>query len=289
MKDHNQHEIQMSEAFLNSAFLALSGGFQDAYTYNARNEVFCNAQTGNVVLMSQHFMAGELTAGLGYFFPIIFFALGVWVAEKIQANYKYAQKLHWRQGVLLAEILILFTVGFLPTEYNMLANAMASFACAMQVQSFRKVNGYSYASTMCIGNLRSGTAALSVYFREKKSKQLKQAMYYFGIILMFALGAGIGGNLSIRYGIRMIWVSCGFLMISFLLMFIEKYKHSVIKELASFANGLEKELDAVENAVASELSNGFVEGTNSKVKMVKRTMYGRCGKKLLSAKLMYEL
>ena len=169
MKDHNQHEIQMSEAFLNSAFLALSGGFQDAYTYNARNEVFCNAQTGNVVLMSQHFMAGELTAGLGYFFPIIFFALGVWVAEKIQANYKYAQKLHWRQGVLLAEILILFTVGFLPTEYNMLANAMASFACAMQVQSFRKVNGYSYASTMCIGNLRSGTAALSVYFREKKS------------------------------------------------------------------------------------------------------------------------
>ena len=207
MKDHNQHEIQMSEAFLNSAFLALSGGFQDAYTYNARNEVFCNAQTGNVVLMSQHFMAGELTAGLGYFFPIIFFALGVWVAEKIQANYKYAQKLHWRQGVLLAEILILFTVGFLPTEYNMLANAMA------------------YASTMCIGNLRSGTAALSVYFREKKSKQLKQAMYYFGIILMFALGAGIGGNLSIRYGIRMIWVSCGFLMISFLLMFIEKYKH----------------------------------------------------------------
>lgn len=225
MKDHNQHEIQMSEAFLNSAFLALSGGFQDAYTYNARNEVFCNAQTGNVVLMSQHFMAGELTAGLGYFFPIIFFALGVWVAEKIQANYKYAQKLHWRQGVLLAEILILFTVGFLPTEYNMLANAMASFACAMQVQSFRKVNGYSYASTMCIGNLRSGTAALSVYFREKKAKQLKQAMYYFGIILMFALGAGIGGNLSIRYGIRMIWVSCGFLMISFLLMFIEKYKH----------------------------------------------------------------
>ena len=151
MKDHNQHEIQMSEAFLNSAFLALSGGFQDAYTYNARNEVFCNAQTGNVVLMSQHFMAGELMAGLSYFFPIVFFAFGVWVAEKVQANFKYARKLHWRQSILLAEILILFAVGFIPTEYNMLANAMASFACAMQVQSFRKVNGYSYASTMCIG------------------------------------------------------------------------------------------------------------------------------------------
>ena len=160
-----------------------------------------------------------------YFFPIIFFALGVWVAEKIQGKFKYARKLHWRQGILAAEILILFIVGFIPTEYNMLANAMASFACAMQVQSFRKVNGYSYASTMCIGNLRSGTAALSGYFREKKPKQMEQAMYYFGIIFMFALGAGIGGNLSIHFGTRMIWVSCVFLTISFLLMFVEKYKH----------------------------------------------------------------
>ena len=50
---------------------------------------------------------------------------------------------------------------------------------------------------------------------------------------------------------------------------------------------MEKDISAVENAVASDLSNAFVEGTNSKVKMVKRTMYGRCGRKLLAAKLMY--
>ncbi|WP_408607114.1 transposase [Hespellia stercorisuis] len=68
----------------------------------------------------------------------------------------------------------------------------------------------------------------------------------------------------------------------------ERYKKSMLKEIASFANGLEKDISAVENAVASPLSNGFVEGTNSKVKMVKRTMYGRCSQKLLAAKLMYE-
>ena len=45
-------EKQMSEAFINSIFLALSGGFQDAYTYNTRDKVFSNAQTGNVVLMA---------------------------------------------------------------------------------------------------------------------------------------------------------------------------------------------------------------------------------------------
>lgn len=72
-----------------------------------------------------------------------------------------------------------------------------------------------------------------------------------------------------------------------LYLYIERYKTSEIKEIASFAKGLENDIYAVENAVASNLSNGFVEGTNSKVKMVKRTMYGRCGKQLLSAKLMY--
>lgn len=70
-----------------------------------------------------------------------------------------------------------------------------------------------------------------------------------------------------------------------LYLFIEKYKNSDLKELSRFVSGLEKDLSAVENAVASPLSNGFVEGTNSKLKMIKRTMYGRCVKELLSAKL----
>lgn len=65
------------------------------------------------------------------------------------------------------------------------------------------------------------------------------------------------------------------------------HKLSEIQELSRFAEGLEKDIEAVENSVASPLSNGFVEGTNNKLKMVKRTMYGRCSRQLLEAKLMY--
>ena len=36
-----------------------------------------------------------------------------------------------------------------------------------------------------------------------------------------SVGAGIGGNLSANYGIHMIWVSCGLLIVSFLLMFLD--------------------------------------------------------------------
>jgi len=215
---------QMSEAFITSVFLAMSGGFQDAYTYFTRDEVFSNAQTGNVVLMSQNFMTGQWGEGLRYLFPVLAFAIGVVAAERIQSTFKYAKKLHWRQMILLIEILILFAVGFMPGELDMLATVLVSFSCAMQVQTFRKVGGYSYASTMCIGNLRSGTAALSMYMRDKKKEQLRQAGYYFGVILAFAIGAGIGGVFSMLYGIHVIWISCGLLLVSFLLMSLEKYR-----------------------------------------------------------------
>ena len=79
-----------SEAFCTSAFLALSGGFQDAYTYNCRDGVFSNAQTGNIVLMSQHLMQGEWGRCLHYFVPVVAFALGVLISEQIQHRYKYA-------------------------------------------------------------------------------------------------------------------------------------------------------------------------------------------------------
>lgn len=213
------HQRQMSEAFRNNIFLALSGGFQDAYTYNVRQQVFSNAQTGNVVLMSQHLIAGEWQVAIRYLFPLIAFALGVFITERIQNRYKYAKRLHWRQSILLAEIVILFIVGFIPARFDMVATFLVSLACAMQVQAFRTVHGTAYASTMCIGNLRGGMAALSVYLREKRPEQRNRILLYFGIILFFAIGAGIGGNLSLRYGIRTIWVCCVLLMVSFLEMF----------------------------------------------------------------------
>ena len=225
---HRPHRLtsqeHYSDAFLTSAFLALSGGLQDAYTYNTRDGVFSNAQTGNVVLMSQHLMRGEWGACMRYFVPVIAFALGVFLAERICHRYKYAQKIHWRQLILSIEIVILFAVGFIPQQFNMAATVLVSLTCAMQVQTFRKVGDFSYASTMCIGNLRSGTDALSVYAREHKPEQLRQALYYFGVIFMFAIGAGIGGNLSAWYGIRVIWVSCILLAVSYLLMEIDKWK-----------------------------------------------------------------
>ena len=217
-----KHKIhgQMSDSFLTAAFLSVSGGLQDAYTYIFRGKVFANAQTGNIVLLSQSIAEKNWHLALHYLVPLVFFALGIAVSEFVHIKYRKIQKFHWRQLVVFNEIILLFVVGFLPLELNLLANAIVSFSCAMQVQAFRKVNGYAFASTMCIGNMRSGAEALCGYFKTRKKILLIKAIEYFSIIFMFAVGAGFGSLAADRWGIRSIWFSCAFLFISFIIMFI---------------------------------------------------------------------
>lgn len=213
---------QMSDSFRAAIFIILSGGFQDAYTYTCRGEVFANAQTGNIVLLSTALFQGHWQTVIKYLIPIISFLVGTAVAEFIHIRLKNFEKIHWRQIILVLEIIILLIVGFLPSASEPIANALVSFVCAMQVQTFHKVRGLTYASTMCIGNLRCGTEALCAYFRIRNKEILKKALTYFGVIVIFGIGAGLGSILTRFLGFRAIWICCILLSVSFGMMFIHE-------------------------------------------------------------------
>ena len=216
------HRGQMSDSMLTAAFIILSGGLQDAYTYLCRGKVYANAQTGNIVLLSTYLCNGEWAAAGRYLVPVLAFMAGIFAAECVHRRFRRMERVHWRQMILLAEIVLLAAVGFVPQSTNTAANALVSFVCALQVQTFRKVRGHAYASTMCIGNLRAGTESLSVYLRDKKPGALKKAVHYYGIILIFAVGAGLGGVMSLHIGLRAIWISPVLLTAACLLMNYEK-------------------------------------------------------------------
>ena len=213
---------QMSEAVSTGIFLTLSGGFQDAYTYYTRGKVFANAQTGNIILLGHNAMNGDFTDAFRYLVPVLAFAGGIYISEVIRGIYREYGKLHWRQIVVVLEILLLFVVGFLPQSMNMAANILVSFVCAMQVEAFRKMKGSAYASTMCIGNLRSATEMLYRYRHTKEKGCLEKCLRYYGVILVFGIGAALGSFMTSLFEERTIWISCGFLFVCFCIMFIKE-------------------------------------------------------------------
>ena len=222
-----QHQGQMSESFPTAAFLSISGGLQDAYTYVFRGKVFANAQTGNIVLLSQNICERNWLQSAHYFVPLAAFAIGIIVAEQIRGKYQNVQNIHWRQIVLLLEMILLFLVSFLPQSLDMLANALVSFSCAMQVQTFRKVNGYAFASTMCIGNMRSATEMLCKYQVTGNQELKKKSMHYYFVILVFAVGAAMGALFIRQIGDRTIWIAAILLLAGFVLMFIKEDREYV--------------------------------------------------------------
>lgn len=107
---------------------------------------------------------------------------------------KSYSKCHWRQVVLFFEAMIIVIVSFIPMNniLNIISNILISFLCAMQAESFRKVLGKPFSSTMCTGNLRSGTEYLYNALASKDYKLLKNMMQYLLIIISFISGAFIG-------------------------------------------------------------------------------------------------
>lgn len=132
---------QMSETNMLMILLTISGGLQDAYSYFVRGEVFSNAQTGNIVLMSTYVAKGNWHRALHYLIPVLAFAMGIFIAERLHARFKDVGFIHWRQIIVFTEMVLLCIVGFIPLggSYDFVANALSSCACAMQVQSFGKV------------------------------------------------------------------------------------------------------------------------------------------------------
>ena len=206
----DQYTHPAAERLFPVALLTLSGGLQDAYTYLRRGKVFANAQTGNIVLLGQSLFDGDWGRAARYLLPVLAFALGVAAAEAIRVR-----RPRWQRRVLLWEILLLFLVGFIPHSLDQLANALVSFSCAMQVQAFRKVEGFVFASTMCIGNLRSGMESLCAFLRTGDHQERRKARLYFFLIFLFALGAEAGSLAAELLDLPAIWLSCALLALGF--------------------------------------------------------------------------
>lgn len=220
----------MSESIRLNSLLAVSGGFMDAYSYLQRNHVFANAQTGNILLFGVNLSEGNFRTSLRYLLPFVAFACGIALAEEVRIRHRGNHSLHWRQIAVLIEALILAAVSLIPLSASNLANALTSFACGIQVQSFRKTHGNGVATTMCIGNMRSGVHNLCHYIHTKERKYLNNAFIYFDIIGCFVIGAIAGSRFITWWGIYSILFSSVLLVCSLIMMFTDYEKQKPVRD-----------------------------------------------------------
>lgn len=210
---------QVSESLYLGMILAVSGGLMDAYSYLYRDQVFANAQTGNMLLLGVHLAAFDFRGAFYYLCPVAAFAIGIIISDIINHKHPQGHRLHWRQVAILIEAVVLLIVAFFPQSLNLAANSLTSLVCGIQVESFRKIHGNGITTTMCIGNLRSGIQYFCDFLFEHDKQKLRKSLLYSGIILCFVMGAVIGSFVIRMIQAKAIIVSSVLLMIVFVLMF----------------------------------------------------------------------
>ncbi|MDP4121313.1 MAG: YoaK family protein [Bacillota bacterium] len=224
-----QHATPVSESVPFCMLLAIVGGFLDAYTFVGRGGVFCNAQTGNIVLLGIYVSTGKWQLALSHIPPILSFIIGVFLSEMIKANKSAVHYLDWKRIILIFETIVLFIIGFIPSSApNVIVTATVSLVASIQVSSFRKLVDSQFNTTMSTGNLRSASQALCLAITQKDTDAAVRSIRYFIIILAFLSGALIGGIITSLFGIKAIWSTIVLLIYAVVLIDIEEHKENDI-------------------------------------------------------------
>lgn len=222
-----EHATPISESVPFCMLLAIVGGFLDAYTFVGRGGVFCNAQTGNIVLLGIYLSTGKWQSALNHIPPILAFIMGVFLAEAIKRSKSPIPYLDWKRIILIFEMTVLFIIGFIPSSApNVIVTATVSLVASIQVSSFRKLVDSQFNTTMSTGNLRSASQALYLAITQKDTDAVIRSIRYFIIIFSFLSGALTGGIVTSLFGIKAIWSTIVLLICAVVLIHIAEHKEN---------------------------------------------------------------
>lgn len=200
--------------------LAMSGGCMDAYSYLYCEGVFAYAQTGNILLFCINLVSGDFFKALSYLWPILAFAGGVATAFLLERMHKGWKPFMHKWRTLILEILILVAVAFVADYNHLIATAMISFVCGMQLESFPSYLGIRIATTMCIGNLRSAVHHSMECVVGNTRGNGVQTILFWTALAAFVVGAALGNFFVSLIGAIAVLASCVLLCIGIIFAFL---------------------------------------------------------------------
>jgi uncharacterized membrane protein YoaK (UPF0700 family) len=206
--------------------LAAVGGFLDAFTFVGHGGVFSNAQTGNVVLVGIYAARGDCAHVLRQLLPLLAFVLGVFTAETMTHPTVKAWVRRPLRAALIAEIVVLVAVSFLPDGVGGFAVVLlVSYVAAVQNSTFDTLRTWPFNTVTLTGNLRTTTRSLYRRWVLRRAGEGDKARSFAVVCLAFLVGAVIGAVATTGWGNRAALVGAGILAAALLLFIVEEPRH----------------------------------------------------------------
>ncbi len=186
-------------------------GFFGAYTYLLRGNVFCNAQTGNVVLMGLALGKAEWGRALYYLIPISAYLLGAFVSELLPNPIKHRLPVRWDTLLIAVEMLAVAALGLVPDSAPVqISQVTVNFIASMQYNTFRQAEGVPVATTFATNHIRQIGVGLANELRHlgtAEKPHRRKLRRHFLMLVFFIAGAVIGTVCCTFLAGRAIWVT----------------------------------------------------------------------------------
>ena len=195
-------------------------GYFGAFTYLLRGNVFCNAQSGNVVLMGLALGQGDWMKALYYLIPISAYLLGAFVSEFLPNPVKRKMRVRWDTLLIAVEMAVVIALGFVPESAPVQISQVAvNFIMSMQYNTFRQAQGEPVATTFVTNHVRQvgvGIAkAIKHIGKDGDKSYLRKFRVHLFMLLFFVAGAVVGTLFCKLILGRAIWVTLAPLAVVF--------------------------------------------------------------------------
>lgn len=194
------------EGFLTYGLLMAVGGWLGAFTYTLRGGVFCNAQTGNFVLLSMALGNARWGEAAYYFIPITAYMAGAFVSELLFERMRRRSRLRWETALVGLEMLVVFALGLVPDSAPcQISQIVINFICSMQYNTFRQLRGVPMATTFCTNHIRQVGANLAKCACGREEEGRRRVRIHAGMLGAFVAGGAASAVLCRLAGGRAIW------------------------------------------------------------------------------------
>lgn len=191
--------------------LIVVAGFFGSYTFLLRGNVFCNAQTGNVVLMGIALGAKNWGEALYYLIPISAYLMGAFVSELLPNPVKRHLLIRWDTLLIAIEIFVVLGLGFIPESAPVQISQVAiNFIASMQYNTFRVAEGIPMATTFATNHIRQigvGLAKEARHLHTKDKSHRKNLLQHFEMLIFFLMGSVVGTVLCNFFVGKAIWAT----------------------------------------------------------------------------------